>query len=95
MILITWWSGKRDLNPRLQPWQGCTLPLSYSRNIEIYTIGAARLSTSLSGPDAGSPAQAKEMESPLLTVPPLITLVNTPCSGMMHSPTLLYIAHRV
>ena len=25
------WSGKRDSNPRLQPWQGCTLPLSYSR----------------------------------------------------------------
>jgi hypothetical protein len=35
--LTTWlrrpWSGKRDLNPRLQPWQGCTLPLSYSRSI--------------------------------------------------------------
>ena len=36
--LTTWlcrqkkWSGKRDLNPRLQPWQGCTLPLSYSRS---------------------------------------------------------------
>jgi hypothetical protein len=30
--LIKNWSGKRDLNPRLQPWQGCTLPLSYSRN---------------------------------------------------------------
>jgi hypothetical protein len=33
--LTTWlcrlWSGKRDLNPRRQPWQGCTLPLSYSR----------------------------------------------------------------
>ena len=28
------WSGKRDLNPRLQPWQGCTLPLSYSRSLE-------------------------------------------------------------
>jgi hypothetical protein len=27
------WSGKRDLNPRLQPWQGCTLPLSYSRPV--------------------------------------------------------------
>src|SRR4030042_3881324 len=26
------WSGKRDSNPRLQPWQGCTLPLSYSRS---------------------------------------------------------------
>ena len=35
--LTTWlcrlWSGKRDLNPRLQPWQGCTLPLSYSRDV--------------------------------------------------------------
>ena len=20
------WSGKRDSNPRLQPWQGCALP---------------------------------------------------------------------
>src|SRR5262249_33490352 len=26
------WSGKRDLNPRPQPWQGCALPLSYSRS---------------------------------------------------------------
>src|SRR5262245_38313782 len=26
------WSGKRDSNPRPQPWQGCALPLSYSRN---------------------------------------------------------------
>jgi integrase len=25
-------SGRRDSNPRRQPWQGCTLPLSYSRN---------------------------------------------------------------
>ena len=32
------WSGKRDSNPRLRPWQGRTLPLSYSRspNFEIY-----------------------------------------------------------
>ena len=26
------WSGKRDSNSRLQPWQGCALPLNYSRN---------------------------------------------------------------
>ncbi len=26
------WSGKRGSNPRHQPWQGCALPLSYSRN---------------------------------------------------------------
>src|SRR5262249_51771731 len=25
------WIGKRDSNPRPQPWQGCALPLSYSR----------------------------------------------------------------
>ena len=38
LCLTTWlcrqkkWSGKRDLNPRLRPWQGRTLPLSYSRS---------------------------------------------------------------
>ena len=33
------WSGRRDSNPRPQPWQGCALPLSYSRKnwIEIIT----------------------------------------------------------
>ncbi len=37
LSLTTWvprregWSGKRDSNPRLRPWQGRTLPLSYSR----------------------------------------------------------------
>jgi hypothetical protein len=25
------WSGRRDSNPRLRPWQGRTLPLSHSR----------------------------------------------------------------
>src|SRR5262249_46788065 len=31
------WSGKRDSNPRLRPWQGRTLPLSYSRsNLQRY-----------------------------------------------------------
>ena len=29
------WSGRRDLNPRLRPWQGRTLPLSYSRSNPI------------------------------------------------------------
>ena len=26
------WSGRRDSNPRPQPWQGCALPLSYTRS---------------------------------------------------------------
>ena len=30
-----YWSGRRDSNPRLQPWQGCALPLSYARLILI------------------------------------------------------------
>ncbi len=25
------WSGRRDSDPRHQPWQGCALPLSYAR----------------------------------------------------------------
>ncbi len=32
---IEFWSGRRDLNPRRQPWQGCTLPLSYSRSAPL------------------------------------------------------------
>ena len=32
-MVVHLWSGRRDLNPRLQPWQGCTLPLSYSRRV--------------------------------------------------------------
>ena len=35
------WSGKRDSNPRLQPWQGCTLPLSYSRSVVALHISKA------------------------------------------------------
>jgi hypothetical protein len=30
------WSGKRGSNSRPQPWQGCALPLSYSRITRIY-----------------------------------------------------------
>ncbi len=30
-FLFRIWSGKRGSNSRPQPWQGCALPLSYSR----------------------------------------------------------------
>ena len=29
--LEAFWSGRWDSNPRPQPWQGCALPLSYTR----------------------------------------------------------------
>src|SRR6202008_2443013 len=35
------WSGRRDLNPRLRPWQGRTLPLSYSRSADLDYSGGA------------------------------------------------------
>src|SRR5438067_13899000 len=34
-------SGRRDSNPRRQPWQGCTLPLSYSRVAGGFSSGRA------------------------------------------------------
>ncbi len=37
------WSGRRDLNPRLRPWQGRTLPLSYSRSA-VSIIAVSELS---------------------------------------------------
>jgi hypothetical protein len=66
------WSGKRDSNPRLRPWQGRTLPLSYSRlrrNLRVPRGFAAnqpsrRLPTG--GGDSGLP-------SCLTRMPPLIS----------------------
>ena len=29
--LLCYWSGQWDSDPRHQPWQGCALPLSYTR----------------------------------------------------------------
>jgi hypothetical protein len=44
------WSGRRDSNPRPQPWQGCALPLSYTRirltappSRPAYAVGGRRL----------------------------------------------------
>ncbi len=43
------WSGRRDLNPRLRPWQGRTLPLSYSRSANLI-ISARNYSCQPKGP---------------------------------------------
>ena len=37
------WSGKRGSNSRPQPWQGCALPLSYSRNLPSYLLSRSEL----------------------------------------------------
>ena len=37
MVPTTVWSGRRDSDPRLSPWQGDTLPLSHSREHWYYT----------------------------------------------------------
>ncbi len=36
VFVIEFWSGRRDLNPRRRPWQGRTLPLSYSRSAPLF-----------------------------------------------------------
>jgi hypothetical protein len=46
------WSGKRDSNPRLRPWQGRTLPLSYSRSNPQSTTRLGHLSTRSRTPEA-------------------------------------------
>ena len=42
---LTTESGRRDLNPRRQPWQGCTLPLSYSRKWAVDSLRSPLMST--------------------------------------------------
>src|SRR6185295_15495605 len=48
------WSGKRGSNSRPQPWQGCALPLSYSRAKRNVIIGSparvSRQAGALAGP---------------------------------------------
>src|SRR5690348_7837628 len=46
------WSGRRDSNPRPQPWQGCALPLSYARSAGKAAIPRARRRAAISGPKA-------------------------------------------
>ena len=47
------WSGRGDSNPRPQPWQGCALPLSYTRISSNHIGGAGKLQSALA-PEAGS-----------------------------------------
>jgi hypothetical protein len=44
------WSGRRDSNPRPQPWQGCALPLSYARTPDQGAV-SRRLPYRLQGSD--------------------------------------------
>ena|GEM_PF-5641772 len=48
------WSGKRDSNSRPQPWQGCALPLSYSRPSRADIVGEP---VQVSRPETSRPAQ--------------------------------------
>ena len=50
-------SGKRDSNPRLRPWQGRTLPLSYSRSAPA-CAGGEETYQRRSGPSRSPPEMA-------------------------------------
>src|SRR5258705_13342714 len=67
------WSGRRDLNPRLRPWQGRTLPLSYSRSGGSFIISNAYRSGNVTARQpmearASSPVQVESIK-PKLPVP--------------------------
>src|SRR5947208_1263697 len=57
------WSGRRDSNPRPQPWQGCALPLSYARSELSPEPGPAEVRRA---PSMLARAPARELESPLV-----------------------------
>src|SRR5206468_4973648 len=74
------WSGKRDSNPRLRPWQGRTLPLSYSR--------PSRQSTTRPGL-ASSRQRVRRFGTakavPYTRCPTRGALHAVPCSGALHA----------
>ena len=59
------WSGRRDSNPRPQPWQGCILPLNYFRKTCMsYFIKSA-------GEGSRTPRQRRQILSLVrLPIPP-------------------------
>src|SRR5208337_4865802 len=77
------WSGRRDLNPRLRPWQGRTLPLSYSRsNISIITKRLPWSNGSAGGNPQAIPSKMPTA-SPFFPVP--ISANWSPSGGCEHS----------
>ena len=71
------WSGKRDSNSRLQPWQGCALPLNYSRSF---------IKLNKNGADEGS-----RTPTPMALDPKSSASANSATSAY-HSFILLYFA---
>src|SRR5882762_6512890 len=58
------WSGRRDLNPRLRPWQGRTLPLSYSRSANFTIISNGLRSGNVTQPATGDQPTADPTPAP-------------------------------
>src|SRR5438874_5585855 len=61
---LVYWSGRRDSNPRPQPWQGCALPLSYTRIRPIHIIPGEGVCKALHKA-AGPPHRSFMAPSPL------------------------------
>jgi hypothetical protein len=62
------WSGRRGSNPRLRPWQGRTLPLSYSRSFSHSTALAHLLTIHCTRTGTRSRSRCSSTSA---TVPPL------------------------
>src|SRR5947209_2614035 len=64
-------SGRRESNPQLQPWKGCTLPLSYSR-------AGSMLRAMTSGPNPTQPSPRHRLIGLVLEVAHLPAVVVVP-----------------
>ena len=71
-------SGKRDSNPRRQPWQGCTLPLSYSRKRLLRVKGL-------------EPPRRKTLDPKSSASTSSATLATTIATAMMYINNLTYV----
>ena len=67
------WSGKRDSNPRLRPWQGRTLPLSYSRSSNFGNYRNTRFRSSSRRLAAPALARRRPMSGGCEGTAPIIT----------------------
>ena len=68
-MLFSYKSGKRDSDPRPQPWQGCILPLNYFRMYEIKVVRVKGVEPPrLAAPDPKSGASANSATPALYTL---------------------------
>ena len=90
------WSGKRDSNPRLRPWQGRTLPLSYSRSPKTSKQSTTQIMSHQAAPSSRTQLADnghKEPSLPRAHRNAKIVAVNTRPTNGQNTPSQLTVLH--